>query len=233
MKRSKINGIMRAAVSFFREQNFRLPPFAYWTPEVWRQKGPEAAEIVQNGLGWDITDYGLDHFERYGLLLFTLRNGDYNAWAEGRSKPYCEKVMIAEIGQEHQMHCHNRKVEDIINRGGGLLAIQFYNATDENDLAESEVRVQADGVTHAFPAGQILRLAPGESVTIHPRLFHKFWAEGERVLMGEVSTINDDREDNFFYRMIGTGRFSAVEEDTAPLYPLFSEVAAHWGAAGG
>ncbi len=62
MKRSEINEIMRSADEFIRGSGFRLPPFAYWTPNDWRQKGPEAAEIPQNDLGWDITDFGHGEF---------------------------------------------------------------------------------------------------------------------------------------------------------------------------
>jgi len=47
MKRSEINVIMRRADAFLREHRFHLPPFAYWTPEEWAEKGPEVAEIVE------------------------------------------------------------------------------------------------------------------------------------------------------------------------------------------
>jgi len=76
MKRSEINRIMRQAIGFLRERQFYLPPFAFWTPADWRLKGPEVAEIVENQLGWDITDFGGGDFERLGLFLFTLRNGN-------------------------------------------------------------------------------------------------------------------------------------------------------------
>ncbi|MCX7681207.1 MAG: D-lyxose/D-mannose family sugar isomerase [Anaerolineae bacterium] len=55
MKRSEINAIVRAADAFIRERGFYLPPFAYWTPEEWTTRGEEVREIVDNGLGWDIT----------------------------------------------------------------------------------------------------------------------------------------------------------------------------------
>ena len=80
MKRSEINAIMHRADDFLRQQNFHLPPFAYWTPEDWRHKGPEAREIVQNKLGWDITDFGKGDFLHLGLFLFTIRNGNPENW---------------------------------------------------------------------------------------------------------------------------------------------------------
>ena len=40
-------------------------------------------------------------------------------------------------------------------------------------------------------------------------------AEGGKVLLGEVSKVNDDRIDNRFYEK--TGRFPKIEEDEKPV----------------
>ena len=228
MKRSEVNALMADAVNFFHQNKFYLPPFGYWTPQDWASKGLEVSEIVDHELGWDLTDYGLGQFERYGLLLFTLRNGRMSEWQAGHGKPYAEKVMIAEVDQVHQMHYHWRKVEDIINRAGGKLAIELFNATDDDRLADTPVDVSVDGVLRNLPAGSVVRLNPGESITLHQRLFHRFWAEGDRVMMGEVSTVNDDKVDNCFYQPIGSGRFGTIEEDEAPLHLLFSDYKRYW-----
>ena len=42
MKRSDVNAIMREADTFIRQRGFYLPPFAYWTPAEWSNKGEEA-----------------------------------------------------------------------------------------------------------------------------------------------------------------------------------------------
>jgi D-lyxose ketol-isomerase len=34
-----------------------------------------ASKVINNMLGWDITDFGSGNFYRRGLFLFTLRNG--------------------------------------------------------------------------------------------------------------------------------------------------------------
>ena len=99
MKRSEINSIMRRADEFIRQQNFHLPPFAYWTPEEWKHKGPEVREIVQNKLGWDITDFGSGDFPHFGLFLFTIRNGNPENWKTMQGKLYAEKIMLVEQGQ--------------------------------------------------------------------------------------------------------------------------------------
>lgn len=219
MKRSTINTVLRAADAFIRERGFYLPPFAYWTAEDWRTRGPECAEIVTNRLGWDITDFGTGDFARTGLTLFTLRNGHPR---EPTRKPYAEKILIVEEGQITPFHFHWRKTEDIINRGGGVLAIQLYASTPDELLDEScPIDVSTDGVHRTVAPGHIVTLQPGESITLPPRLYHAFWSEKGRVLVGEVSSINDDATDNRFLHPIG--RFPTIDEDEPPLYLLCTD----------
>lgn len=222
MKRSEINQIMHSADAFIRERGLFLPPFAYWSPDEWRHKGPEAAEIAENQLGWDITDFGLGDFKTNGLFLFTVRNGHPNNWKNRRGKLYAEKLMIVDKGQITPMHFHWRKMEDIINRGGGRLVIQLYNATSAEDLDhQTPVNVSMDGVLRTLPAGSVVELKPGESITMTPGLYHKFWGEGDRILVGEVSLVNDDNADNRFHEPVG--RFPQIEEDSAPLHLLVKD----------
>ncbi|MBN1811561.1 MAG: D-lyxose/D-mannose family sugar isomerase [Anaerolineae bacterium] len=221
MKRSEINSIMCQADAFIHERGFYLPPFAYWTPEEWRAKGEEVREIVENGLGWDITDFGKGDYEKYGLFLFTIRNGNPDNWQTMQGKLYAEKIMIVGVDQETPMHFHWSKSEDIINRGGGKLVIQLYNATPDEDLAETDVTVSTDGVERVVRAGDTVVLSPGESITLPTRLYHKFWGAESRVLVGEVSMVNDDRTDNCFHEP--TGRFPEIAEDEPPLYLLCND----------
>lgn len=222
MKRSDINAIIRSADEFIRQQGFYLPPFAYWKPEDWRHKGPEAAEIVANQMGWDITDFGSGDFTKIGLFLFTVRNGNQNSLKTGQGKLYAEKIMIVDVDQVTPMHFHWSKMEDIINRGGGSLMIELYNSTSDEALdSESPVHVRMDGVAYTFPAGHVVELKPGESITLTPGLYHKFWASGRRTLVGEVSLVNDDATDNRFN--LPVGRFPQIEEDEAPLYLLVGD----------
>lgn len=221
MKRSEINTIIRDADAFVKKQGFYLPPFAYWTPEDWAAKGKEAREIVDRQLGWDITDFGLGQYQKTGLILFTIRNGNPQNLKTGQGKLYAEKILIVDPGQVTPFHFHWHKVEDIINRGGGKLAIQLYNSTPDDGLDNTDVTVSLDGVTRTVKAGDIVVLNPGESITLPTRLYHKFWGEESRVLVGEVSLVNDDNTDNCFYDPIG--RFPEIEEDEPPLYLLCTD----------
>ncbi len=226
MKRSEINAIMQDADAFIRAHGFHLPPFAYWTPETWATKGPGVREIVECGLGWDITDFGSGDYPRVGLFLFTIRNGRAENLKRMRGKLYCEKLLIVGVGQVTPMHFHWSKTEDIINRGGGDLVIQLYNATADEQLADTPVTVSVDGELRTVPAGGKIVLTPGESITLVDHCYHQFWAERGRVLAGEVSLVNDDARDNRFLEPIG--RFPAIEEDVPPLHLLTQDYARYY-----
>ncbi len=221
MKRSEINELIREAMAFAKECGFQLPPFAFWSPAEWATKGSEADEIRECMLGWDLTDFGLGDFHGMGLILFTLRNGHMKDPAYG--KPYAEKLLIQEEEQITPMHFHWNKAEDIINRSGGNLMVQVYNSTVEDGLADTDVTVSTDGVSRTVKAGDVIRLGPGESISLTSRMYHKFWGEKGKgkVLVGEVSMVNDENTDNRFYEPIG--RFPTIEEDVDPLYLLFSD----------
>jgi len=226
MKRSEVNTIMQEAEAFIRKSGFYLPPFAYWTPDEWRHKGDEAREIVENQLGWDITDFGLGRYKEDGLFLFTVRNGSQADMRSKQGKLYCEKIMVVDVDQKTPFHFHWNKVEDIINRGGGRLALRLYNATPDGQLADTPIEASLDGVKRNFNPGDLVELAPGESITLTPYLYHEFWGAGQRVLVGEVSLVNDDANDNRFYKTVG--RFPSIEEDAEPWHLLTTDYARYW-----
>ena len=220
MKRSQVNEILLEGDRFIRSFGYVMPPFAYWSPEKIRSDA--AATIRARGMGWDITDYGQGKFNELGLFLFTVRNGDAADLQSGRGMLYAEKIMISRKDQLSPMHRHIIKAEDIINRGGGTLVIELFNSAPDGSIdRESKVEVPVDGSLRVLDAGGKLALAPGESVTLMPGVWHAFWGEGDDVLIGEVSTVNDDRTDNVFEMDIG--RFADVEEDVAPVHLLVSD----------
>jgi hypothetical protein len=214
VKRSEINALIRDAEQRLERWGVALPPFARWTPVGWQAKGAEIREIVSSGLGWDITDFGQGRYTELGLLLFTLRNSSLEHLRGGQGKVYAEKLLLVGVNQLTPMHFHWHKTEDIINRNGGRLAIQLYNSRSDGTLSDTHVVVNTDGVERRLEAGATLRLEPGESITLTAGLYHSFWAEGDAVLVGEVSSVNDDHTDNCFLEPLG--RFPAIEENEAP-----------------
>lgn len=225
MKRSTINAIMQDADDMIRSFGFSLPPWAYWTPEQFKARAGEARAVIDARNGWDITDYGGGDYDRMGLFLFTLRNGRLADLQRGGGMCYAEKLLISKQDQLSPMHTHMIKAEDIINRGGATLVIELYGSDPQGAFDETAGgTVWCDGLRRDYSAGDKLRLAPGESVTLMPGDWHGFWGEGGDVLIGEVSTVNDDETDNIFRAPIG--RFADIEEDEAPLHLLVSDYAA-------
>lgn len=223
MKRSEINAALKEMEDMIHRCGFSLPKFCSFSPDDWAKLGHEYDEIRDNMLGWDITDYGLGNFDKLGFSLVTLRNGN-RKMPERYPKTYAEKLLYLKEGQYAPNHFHWFKMEDIINRGGGTLLIRVYaSLPDESMDRSSEITVHIDGEARRVPAGTQVRLEPGMSISIQPRLYHDFEVEPGTgpVLIGEVSQCNDDVTDNRFLPEMG--RFPTIEEDVPPYRLLCSE----------
>jgi len=229
MKRSEINKSIEIAKKVFGALNIKLPPFAYWKPEDWKNKGDEANGIRKAMLGWDVTDFGKNQFEKLGRTLFTLRNG-YRMKNNSFTQVYAEKFILDPPNQSPPLHFHKSKMEDIINRGGGNILIRLYQATPEGKCSEGKVAAQIDGVIQELSAGTIVRLTPGQSINIPPYLIHQFWGEegtgievdGIRYsVSGEVSSVSDDWNDNSFLDSVE--RFPRIDEDVPRNHYLCNE----------
>ncbi len=226
MKRSQINAAIDRARCALKAQNISLPCFADFTPGDFRRKKEDCQTISAVMLGWDVTDFGSGDFDHIGCVLFTVRNGSAEDPAIG--VPYAEKYMVFcdSPSQEIPMHFHYQKQEDIINRAGGLMCIQVYNAAPDGSLDQtSDVTVYTDGIRNVVPAGTVLEITAGNSVTLTPGLYHRiFVKEGSGLLIaGEVSSVNDDHTDNHF--LTPTNRFCGIEEDADKRYLLVGEYA--------
>lgn len=226
MKRSFVNAKIKEGIEICRTHNFHLPKWAYWTAEKWAQVGHEADAIRRCRLGWDVSDFNSGNYENFGLLAFTIRNGDIAEAAKSpTTKDYCEKLLILAEGQLIPTHFHWTKMEDIINRSGGRFVIQLWNAVRDTEQIDetTQVSVSVDGIVRSVPAGGKVALEPGESITLPPYMYHNFYAEKGTglVLAGEVSRVNDDDNDNRFSTPLP--RYSEIDEDEAPLYLLCTE----------
>lgn len=160
---------------------------------------------------WDVTDFGLGNFERHGLVLVNLTE----------EPEYCEKLMYAQKNQTTPAHCHARKKEDIIVRHG-LLNIQLWPEHPESKAHETKFTIKRNGAWMQCEHGAILRLKAGERITINPGIYHAFWPESEECIIGEVSTANDDMNDNIFVDN-RVGRYSKIEEDEPAEVRLVNE----------
>jgi len=219
VKRSEINRLIREALDFFNDMNFKLPPWGYWSNEDWKKNRNDCDEILKNQLGWDLTDLERMIFRVQDCFLFTIRNGNLKY----DRKPYAEKIMIVDEEQVTPMHFHWSKMEDIVNRGGGNLMMELYNSDENEEFTDQPFEVSMDGIRKVLDPGSIIRLAPGESITLYQGLYHKFYGEPGKgkVMVGEVSAVNDDHTDNRFYDELG--RFPEIEEDEPPVHLLVGD----------
>jgi len=125
--------------------------------------------------------------------------------------------------QKSPVHYHRSKMEDIINQGGGETVVRVWEKTGKGSLSRKNVSLVVDGVRIFVQAGGTILLKPGQSVTIPPGLYHSYWAERGKgpVLSIEISSVNDDTNDNYF---LGRNiRFPKVKEDEEALYLLVSD----------
>ena len=235
MKRSTLNQIIQNAIDFTDGKGIPLPPFAFWGLEEWKNAGIENRELVDNMLGWDISDFGSGDFDEIGLTIFTFRNGNFHN-KELYPKPYAEKLLLVGDGQILPYHYHWSKMEDIINRGGGDLALTLYNCTEEDfadveggrsgkpgTFADTPVTVTIDGTIVTIPAGGQIVLKPGQSITLKPGQYHTWQGVPGTgpVMLFEVSTCNDDTIDNRFHT--AGGRLPDIEEDEPARYLIFND----------
>ncbi|NPD65788.1 D-lyxose/D-mannose family sugar isomerase [Lichenicola cladoniae] len=225
MKRSLLNTVIAQAEEDFGRAGVFLPAFGRWGVDDWRGRQRVGDPVKDCGLGWDVTDFGGGRFEEEGLLLFTVRNGIVGS-TEAGNRPYAEKIMISRRDQLTPLHRHVQKVEDIINRfslsPNALLAIRLFGMRDDGSVDEDGSLVaHLDGEAMEVAAGTVLLLAPGESITLFPGTYHAFWGEGGAVVVGEVSSVNDDKADNFFASPLA--RFSSIEEDAIPYRLLVND----------
>ena len=214
MKRSEINAYASKFVEFCKKYSYNLPEYNLDDENV-------VGELEARQIGFDITDFGQEDFEKTGLFLFTLRNGNPK---EKNTIPYCEKAMFSLPGQVTPCHYHKQKTEDIFVRAGSDLIIRIWPKGAKKEDETKKLKVLFNGCEYReIESGKEISLKPGETVTLTPYLAHDFWGDpkGGGVLVGEVSTFNDDSGDNYFLDTVA--RFPKIDEDEEKEYLLVSD----------
>ncbi len=159
---------------------------------------------------WDVTDFGLGDFRKSGLVLINL----------AEEPEYCEKLMYASINQVTPAHTHKKKKEDIICRTGKLVIQLWSGKPGYNETAYFNVKV--NGEWREYRNGDKVTLLSGERITLTPGIYHEFYPASEACIIGEVSTANDDVNDNFFVNS-EIGRYAEIEEDEPATVKLVSD----------
>jgi D-lyxose ketol-isomerase len=188
MKRTDINRLVTRAKQCFETHGWVLPP----KPQ------------------WDVTDFGLGHWQEHGLVLINLAN----------ETEYCEKLMYAQAGMTTPCHYHKKKKEDIICRWGRLRLHLWTDLSQKSD--GSVIPAKINGEMQSIRSGEIIELPAGHRITLLQGVCHAFLPASTECIIGEVSTANDDLNDNFFSNP-DIGRFPGIEEDEPALVKLLSD----------
>jgi len=188
MKRSDINNLIRSAQACYRAHGWALPPKPLW----------------------DVTDFGLGDWRRFGLVLVNL----------AEQPEYCEKLMYAQKGMTTPAHCHRKKKEDIICRWGKLAVRVWPGVPDASQ--DHSFTIPVDHEPFRVKSGQVIELEAGSRVTLIPGVYHEFYPVSEECIVGEVSTANDDLHDNYFVNS-EIGRYPGIEEDEPAYVRLLSD----------
>lgn len=188
MKRSDINHLIQSAGQCYRAHGWALPP----KPR------------------WDLTDFGLGDWRKFGLVLVNL----------AEEPEYCEKLMYAQRGMTTPSHTHKKKKEDIICRWGKL-AVKVWAGHPEK-AGNSPFSIPVNHELAECTSGATIELEAGSRVTLIPGIYHEFWPLSDECIIGEVSTANDDQHDNFFVNP-NIGRYPGIEEDEPATVRLISE----------
>ena len=221
MKRSEINGAIAWAKDLLHRNNIHLPAMAYWNMDEWKANAGKLDTVRKVMLGWDITDFGTNDFSSVGAVLYTVRNGLMDD--PGVGVPFCEKYIVMKEGQRLPKHYHVFKTEDIINRAGGTLRLYLWKVDPATGkMTDEDVDVYMDGVLHTFKAGEEVLVEPGNSISLTPYIAHIFGPKpGSDLVVGEVSSINDDNTDNYFLEECL--RYTTIEDDEPMTCPLCNE----------
>ena len=171
MKRSEINQAIMEAKKMMEEYLWILPQWGYWSKDDYSKQPTTSHYLKEHQMGWDVTDFGKGLFNQQGITLFCIRNG---IQGNTEDKPYAEKLLFMQEGQEIPYHSHKVKLEDIINRGGGDLAIEFVEVDEHLKEKNSKINILVDGVEVEVLPHEPLILKRGQSVTVERNIYHKF-----------------------------------------------------------
>ena len=159
---------------------------------------------------WDVTDFGLGKWRDFGLVLVNL----------AEEPEYCEKLMYAQKRMTTPAHTHQKKKEDIICRWGRLAIEVWDGIPSESEGKSFTVPINHEPVT--VMSGTVVEIEAGSRITLVPGIYHAFYPLTDECIIGEVSTANDDQNDNFFVNL-EIGRYPGIEEDEPAIVRLVSD----------
>ncbi|WP_434579188.1 D-lyxose/D-mannose family sugar isomerase [Thermoanaerobacterium thermosaccharolyticum] len=139
---------------------------------------------------FEITDFGLNNFDKEGLLLLTYVN----------TERYCAKEMVLFPHQTCPEHRHPKrgdgsegKQETFRCRAG----VVYLFVEGENNFDDTLLIKPPDGKEQFYTVKHLIKLLPGQQYTIKPNVIHWFQAGSEGCIVSEFSSNSDDATDIF------------------------------------
>lgn len=232
MKRSEINAAIARAINSARSSKVSLPLWADWTHDRF---GENADGIRRQKLGWKVIDFGKGDFANCGLVLLVVSSPIVDNAGEplrqslqdgNRIYPvpgFSRKFLFVQRGQVEPNHYHVAKARKDVTVLAGTVRFQLFWANESHEMTAQEVSVQVDGLWQQVEAGGQVVLQPGQTITLPSYLSHVIDASTSEidVILLEVSTANNDNNDNYFPDFTPTA--SAIEEDEAAVFYLLDE----------
>ncbi len=116
---------------------------------------------------------------------------------------------------------YSRLMKSEITLSAGILQTMLRADTEES-LSEKDFQISVDDQGKPRP-GEAVLPTPGKSICLEPFIHHRFYGEQGKgtVLVGEVSDVNDDGNDNCFLNPLK--RFPQIVEDEDPIHYLCTE----------
>jgi len=234
MKRSEINAAIARSIRNAKQFGVGLPKWADWTPSQFDVTA--AAGIRDQQLGWKVVDFGVGDFENCGLVVLSLCAPLVDQSGAPHTTPqqlgsnaypvtgFARKFLFVQAGQTEPHHFHRQKQrKEVTVVAGGSVRFELAWAESDTALSNKPVDVQVDGIWHHLPAGGVIVLNAGETITLPGELSHiiSVPAGGLDVILLETCTANNNNIDNIFPFMTPTSQ--PVDEDEEVRYQLLDE----------
>ncbi len=197
MIRPDIENLIDEALVYFKARSISLlPPNATWDVRQWTdffQRNPDRLDYFsENGIGWDVSDFGLGDFEKYGGVFYTVHNNTYSSLPSGFRM--AEKWILRNEGQGAPAHYHKIKSEYTTNFGPGNLEVTIGGIFLDGTIdSTSMVSVEVDHLSDNYTPGDKILLKLGSYIFLPAGTIHSFKVYEDRSIVHEVSSANDDR----------------------------------------
>ena len=125
-------------------------PLAHWTAEDFAKAAATARYLRDHQMGRDVTDFGCGTFPGAA----SPSSACATAFRATQQQALCGEALDRRRGTGDADDRHRVKMEDIINRAGGVLMLEFAHADTGGNVTNTPVVVHVDGA-RLGPVGEL------------------------------------------------------------------------------